>query len=231
MAIAPTCGSAQGTTEPTERNFDWTATPHCSASRSTATIEYVETIGRGGFGEIWAEPPGRAARPEAGSSVAPVVVTTGAPCVRGLGTSIAPRRRAISRQTLLAIRLLDQVDLQELRGRARARRLLPGERARRAPSPRCPRARRRECLPRAPARSFASSSSSSTSGSAGNSISPSTASWGTRCFVAPNQRSLKLPPFLRAPARGSRLPVPARAAPRASRGGAETSRSDTGRNG
>ena len=30
---------AQGTTEPTERNFDWTATPHCSASRSTATIE------------------------------------------------------------------------------------------------------------------------------------------------------------------------------------------------
>src|SRR5207244_4265612 len=41
----PTCGSAQGTTEPTERNFDWTATPHWPASRSQATIEYVEMIG------------------------------------------------------------------------------------------------------------------------------------------------------------------------------------------
>ena len=51
-----------------------------------------------------AEPPGRAARPEAGSSVAPVVMTTGAPCVRGLGTTIAPRRRATFRQTLLRIR-------------------------------------------------------------------------------------------------------------------------------
>jgi hypothetical protein len=59
---------------------------------------------------MWSEPPGRVEvgsggtatraswsasqatpqRPEAGSSVAPVVVTTGAPCVRGLGTSIAP---------------------------------------------------------------------------------------------------------------------------------------------
>ena len=34
--------SAQGTTEPTARNFDCTATPHCPASRSHATIEYVE---------------------------------------------------------------------------------------------------------------------------------------------------------------------------------------------
>ncbi len=50
-----------------------------------------------------AEPPGCAARPESGSSVAPVVVTTGTPCVRGLGTSIAPRRRATFRQTLLAL--------------------------------------------------------------------------------------------------------------------------------
>ena len=38
-------GSAQGTTDPTARNFDCTATPHCPASRSQATIEYVE-IGR-----------------------------------------------------------------------------------------------------------------------------------------------------------------------------------------
>src|SRR4249919_1952052 len=50
-----------------------------------------------------AEPPGRAARPAAGSSVAPVVVTTGTPCVRGLGTTIAPRRRATFHQTLLAL--------------------------------------------------------------------------------------------------------------------------------
>src|SRR5215204_6616356 len=49
-----------------------------------------------------AEPPSRAARPDTGSSVAPVMTITGAPCVRGLGTSIAPRRRATSRQTLLA---------------------------------------------------------------------------------------------------------------------------------
>jgi hypothetical protein len=34
-------GSAQGTTEPTARNFDCTATPHWPAARSQATIEYV----------------------------------------------------------------------------------------------------------------------------------------------------------------------------------------------
>ena len=51
-----------------------------------------------------AEPPGRAASPEAGSSVAPVVVTTGAPSVRGLGTTIAPRRRATFHRTLLVDR-------------------------------------------------------------------------------------------------------------------------------
>src|SRR5207253_9037425 len=43
VAIAPTCGSAHGTTEPTARNFDCTATPHCEADRSHATIEYVAT--------------------------------------------------------------------------------------------------------------------------------------------------------------------------------------------
>ena len=42
VAMAPTCGSAAGTTAPTARNFDWTATPHSPASRSHATIEYVE---------------------------------------------------------------------------------------------------------------------------------------------------------------------------------------------
>ena len=36
MAIAPTCGSAHGTTEPTARNFDAVATPHSPASRSQA---------------------------------------------------------------------------------------------------------------------------------------------------------------------------------------------------
>jgi hypothetical protein len=56
----------------------------------------------GGFAEIWSEPPGRTARPDAGSSVAPVMAITGAPCVCGLGTTIAPRRRATFRQTLLA---------------------------------------------------------------------------------------------------------------------------------
>src|SRR4051794_19341675 len=45
VAIAPTSGSAHGTTEPTARNFDCTATPHCFASRSQATIEYVATTG------------------------------------------------------------------------------------------------------------------------------------------------------------------------------------------
>src|SRR6476469_4160654 len=41
--MAPTCGSAHGTTEPTARNFDCTATPHWPAARSHATIEYVAT--------------------------------------------------------------------------------------------------------------------------------------------------------------------------------------------
>ena len=53
---------------------------------------------------VWrniAVPPGRAARPEGGSSVAPQLTSLGAPCVRALGTTIAPRRRALFRQTLL----------------------------------------------------------------------------------------------------------------------------------
>ena len=56
----------------------------------------------GGFGEIPAVPPGRAARPQAASSVAPVsqgYERSLRPC---LGTSIAPWRRALSRQTLQA---------------------------------------------------------------------------------------------------------------------------------
>src|SRR5438034_6929582 len=50
---------------------------------------------------MWAESPGRAARPEAASSVAPVVVhyrDSLRPC---LGTAIAPRPRARLRQALL----------------------------------------------------------------------------------------------------------------------------------
>ena len=50
----------------------------------------------GGFGAIWTEPLGRAAPPRPG----PVMAITGASCVRGRRTTIAPRRRAISRQTL-----------------------------------------------------------------------------------------------------------------------------------
>src|SRR6185503_7755669 len=44
VAMAPTCGSAAGTPAPTARNFDCTATPHSAASRSQATIEYVEGL-------------------------------------------------------------------------------------------------------------------------------------------------------------------------------------------
>src|SRR5207245_8059788 len=43
--LAPARGSAQGTTDPTARNFDWTPTPHCPASRSHPTTEYVATRG------------------------------------------------------------------------------------------------------------------------------------------------------------------------------------------
>src|SRR3954451_949148 len=44
VAIAPTWGSAAGTPAPTARDFDCTATPHSAASRSQATIEYVEGL-------------------------------------------------------------------------------------------------------------------------------------------------------------------------------------------
>src|SRR5256714_10685642 len=56
----------------------------------------------GGLDETSAVPPERAARPDAASSVAPVVIhyrDSLRPCLR---TSIAPRRRATFRQTLLA---------------------------------------------------------------------------------------------------------------------------------
>jgi hypothetical protein len=42
--MAPTPAWAQGTTEPTARNFDWTATPRESVSGSKATIEKVATM-------------------------------------------------------------------------------------------------------------------------------------------------------------------------------------------
>src|SRR4029450_2580544 len=44
VAIAPVSGAATGTPAPTARNFDWTATPHSRASRSHATIEYVDGL-------------------------------------------------------------------------------------------------------------------------------------------------------------------------------------------
>src|SRR5271170_7084434 len=43
--MAPTFACAQGTTDPTERNFDWTATPHSARSRSYATMENVPNLG------------------------------------------------------------------------------------------------------------------------------------------------------------------------------------------
>ncbi len=47
-ATAPTPACAKGTTEPTENQCDWTATPSSSVSGSRATIEYVpwRAIGR-----------------------------------------------------------------------------------------------------------------------------------------------------------------------------------------
>src|SRR6187402_1907441 len=72
---------------------------HASPASANGGLRLSDTRGR----RLWrnmAEPPGCAARPEAGSSVAPVV-TTGAPCVRGLGMTIAPRRRATFHQSLL----------------------------------------------------------------------------------------------------------------------------------
>src|SRR5204863_9892986 len=65
----------------------------------------------GGLNEISAMPPERAARPDAASSVAPVVIhyrDSLRPCLR---TSIAPRRRATFRQTLLLGRRLERVQL------------------------------------------------------------------------------------------------------------------------
>src|SRR4028119_1980116 len=43
--MAPTPARAHGTTEPTARNLDWTATPKDSLSGSKAAMEKVATIG------------------------------------------------------------------------------------------------------------------------------------------------------------------------------------------
>src|SRR5438046_2116826 len=51
--------------------------------------------------ETWSEPPGRAVRPEAASSVGPIAIHYWASLRPCLGTAIAPRRRARFRQTLL----------------------------------------------------------------------------------------------------------------------------------
>jgi hypothetical protein len=51
----------------------------------TEVLELIELAGLsdvlGGFGETALVPPGRAGRPDAASSVAPIVLTIGAPCV------------------------------------------------------------------------------------------------------------------------------------------------------
>ena len=51
------------------------------ATRRVLRARRPVPAGLGGFGEISAEPPGRAARPEAASSVAPIATAIGAPCV------------------------------------------------------------------------------------------------------------------------------------------------------
>src|SRR5947207_1048323 len=57
----------------------------------------------GGLDETWSEPPGRAVRPEAASSVGPIAIHYWASLRPCLGTAIAPRRRARFRQTLLVV--------------------------------------------------------------------------------------------------------------------------------
>src|SRR5205823_1857048 len=67
----------------------------------------------GGLDEAWTEPPSRAVRPEAASSVGPVVIHYSASLRPCLGTAIAPRRRARFRQTLLTgfgAALFDPID-------------------------------------------------------------------------------------------------------------------------
>src|SRR5687767_12062268 len=79
--MAPTCGSAHGTTDPTARNFDCTPTPHSPRSRSQATIEYVD--GLGPRSATSAGSRGAAKRRHPSSSVAHVLPDTRAPCVLG----------------------------------------------------------------------------------------------------------------------------------------------------
>ena len=50
-------------------------------AEANAAVESAAAAGVGGLGETSAEPPGRAARPEAASSVAPIATAIGAPCV------------------------------------------------------------------------------------------------------------------------------------------------------
>jgi len=57
----------------------------------------------GGFGETAAEPPGRARRHAAASSVAPIASAIDAPCVLASHSPIAPRRRAPFHQSLLGL--------------------------------------------------------------------------------------------------------------------------------
>ena len=63
----------------------------------------VRLLRLGGLGETAAMPPGRAARPEAASSVGPIVRNYWPSLRPCLGTTIAPRRRARFHQALLAL--------------------------------------------------------------------------------------------------------------------------------
>src|SRR4026209_1031937 len=80
-------------------------------------MEVARTACQGGLNEIPAVPPERAARPDAASSVAPVPSRHERSLRPCLGTTIALRRRAESRQALLALAERGDVYLPHLRPR------------------------------------------------------------------------------------------------------------------
>src|ERR671922_584377 len=90
-----------------------TSSATSARTRSASAVPSMSVAANsGGFGEIWSEPPGRAARPGAASSVAPIVIHYRGSLRPCLGTSIAPLRRATFRQTLLVDGQLDVADVE-----------------------------------------------------------------------------------------------------------------------
>src|ERR671924_175233 len=90
-----------------------TSSATSARTRSASAVPSMSVAANsGGFGEIWSEPPGRAARPDAASSIAPIVIHYRGSLRPCLGTSIAPLRRATFRQTLLVDGQLDVADVE-----------------------------------------------------------------------------------------------------------------------